>query len=127
VECSLDVEVLAHTLLLTLTVTFPNHAVFIFIFELPHVLLEDIVNLFFDVETIPEVKVVDFFVVLCDVFLNPNVIKDICSDTHPPDMFAMLHEEILGQLGAGRVHFVHQAHELRRRQLADPLVHKLAW
>ena len=92
VESTLNVEVLAQAFRLAVSVAFTDHPVSVFVFELPDVLLEDVIDLFFDVQPVPQVEVVDFFVVARDVFIEPNLVEDVRLHAHPPDMLTMLHE-----------------------------------
>ena len=92
VEGAFDVEVLAQALGFTVTVALADHAPSVLVFELPNILLENEVHLFFYVQSIPQVEVVHFLVVLRDVLVDPDLVKYISLHSHAPYMLAVLHK-----------------------------------
>jgi hypothetical protein len=95
VEGSLDVEVFAKGLLSRVTVSLENHPVLVFIFKLPNIFFENIVYLLFGMKSVPKVEVIDFIIIFFHVFIYPYLVQNISLNAHPPDMLAMLGEDVL--------------------------------
>lgn len=127
-EGPLDVHVLAGALCTdVIAVTCFDHSVLVLGLQLPELPLVDIVGLLLFMNPTPVEEVVDLVVVSCHVVLHKYLVHRVGPDLHPPDVLAMLHEDVLRQLGIGSHQFIDESDEPASLQLVDPLVHEVAW
>lgn len=116
-ECSFNVEQFAKRFVVRVSVTFSDHPMLVLIFKLPNVFFENIVYLLFDMESVPEIKVINFIVIFFYVFLSPNLVENVGLNSHAPNMLTMLREQILRQVGTFSIHFVNHSDDLGGCQL----------
>ena len=90
-ECSLDIKVFAQALVPDVfPISSCDHSTFVFWFQFPNFLLENVVDLLLCGNPIPEEETVNSVVVLADVDLCPNFVSRVGSYTHSPHVFAVL-------------------------------------
>ena len=100
-ERPLDIEVLAEALVVHVSsIASPDHPVFVLWLQLPDVFLVDVVDLLLGEDAVPEEEVVDPVVVAAEVLLHEDLVDGVGADLHSPDVLAVLHEEVLRQLGS---------------------------
>lgn len=100
-ESSFNIEILTIAFIPRIfTVTRPNHPIFELRFDFPKVPLEDIVDLLFRRDSVPEEEIGDLVIVFAHVILDPHIVGSVSFEAHSPCAFTILDVQILGNLGS---------------------------